>query len=137
MLKLFLVLSFVLLAMPRLAEPDDSDAWASEHQPIWSVGGHAKYRFLYQTWPADSLFRDVLGSTSADHFFETRLKLAASRDRWDLQADYQFIAAHADTLQLAERLPGSFLPSGEIASDDRRWWNLTYAFGDGDRSAID
>jgi len=136
MLKVFWVLALVLVAVPCLAEPDDSDASATQRQPLWSVGGHAKYRFLYQTWPADSLLRDILGSTSSDHFFETRLKLAASRNRWDFQVDYQFIAAHADTLRLAGRLPGSFLPGGEIASDDRRWWDLTYAFGDDDRTAI-
>jgi hypothetical protein len=136
MLKVFLILSFALMGIPCLAQHGESDTQGTEPQPIWSVGGHAKYRFLYQTWPADSLFRDFLGSSSADQYFETRLKLAASRDRWDFQADYQFIAAHADTLQLAGRLPGSFLPTGGIASDDRRWWNLTYAFGDNERSAI-
>ena len=136
MLKVFLFLSLVLSAITCLAEPDDGEAWTTEQPSIWSVGGHAKYRLMYQTWPAESLFRDLLGSTSSDHFFEARVKLAASGDRWDFQADYQFIGAHADTLGLAGRLPGSFLPVGEIASDDRRWWNLTYSFGDGDRSAI-
>ena len=136
MLKVFWALVLVLVAAPCVAEPRDSDAWAAQRQPLWTVGGHAKYRFLFQTWPADSLLRDILGSTSSDHFFETRLKLAASRNRWDFQADYQFIAAHADTLQLAGQLPGSFFATGEIANDDRRWWDLTYSFDDGDRSAV-
>jgi hypothetical protein len=137
MLRLLLFLLIVLHAAPSRAEPDDGDALASEHPPIWSVGGHAKYRFLYQTWPEESLFRDVLGPASTDHFFETRLKLSTARARWDFQADYQFIAAHSETLRLEGQLPGSFLPTGEIASDDRRWWNLTYAVGDDDdRSAI-
>ena len=136
MLAVFWALVLVLVAAPCVAEPRDSDAWAAQRQPLWTVGGHAKYRFLFQTWPADSLLRDILGSTSSDHFFETRLKLAASRNRWDFQADYQFIAAHADTLQLAGQLPGSFFATGEIANDDRRWWDLTYSFDDGDRSAV-
>jgi hypothetical protein len=126
MIKVFVLAAFGFLVLPCPAGAD---------QDV-TLGGHAKYRFLYQTWPPDSLFRDVLDSSSADHLFETRLKLTASSGRWDFQADYQFIAAHADTLRLGSGLPGSFLPSGEFASDDRRWWDLTYSFGDGDRTAF-
>ena len=79
---------------------------------------------------------DVLGSSAVDNTLETRLKLSARRDRWDFNADYQFIAIHADTLQLAESLPDSTLPINKVISDDRRWWNLTWSFGGDDKTAI-
>lgn len=130
----YVVLSLCLATLSCRAETAATGAMATGTD--WSVGGHAKYRLVYQTWPGDSLFRDALGSSSDSHFLETRLKLAADRDRWDFAADYQFIAAHADTLALPGDLPGSFGPSGDIASDERRWWNLTYRIGDDDRTAF-
>jgi len=39
------------------------------------------------------------------------------------------------TLSLAPDLPEAVLPLSSIISDDRRWWNLTYSYGD-DRTAI-
>ena len=136
MKALFIILSLCLLALTCRAEPATDDAEPIDTGIDWFVGGHAKYRLLYQTWPADSLFREALGSASDSHFLETRLKLAAARNRWDFAADYQFIAAHADTLRLAGDLPGSFGGGWDIASDDRRWWNLTYRVGDDDRTAF-
>jgi hypothetical protein len=101
-----------------------------------SIGGHAKYRFTRQSFPANSVYRDLLGSAAIDQSLETRLKLNARRERWDVVADYQFIAIHADTLPLAEQLPGSALPVNAVINDDRRWWNLTYGFGNDDRTAF-
>ena len=101
-----------------------------------SFGGHSKYQFLYQSYPQDSLFRDLLGSASTDHYLETRLNFAAAQQRWDFNVDYQFIAIHADTLLLAAGLPDSTLPVRSVISDERRWMNLTYSFGDADRTVF-
>ncbi|NNK31795.1 MAG: hypothetical protein HKP02_01645 [Xanthomonadales bacterium] len=95
-----------------------------------SLGGHSKLQFTAGFYPRDSVFRDLLGDHAVDASVETRLKFSASRARWDLKADYQFIAVHADTLRLAAGLPGSPLPLSTVINDDRRWWNLTTAFGD-------
>jgi len=95
-----------------------------------SIGGHAKYRFIHQSFPDDSVYRDLIGSAAIDQYLETRLKLSARRDRWDFKADYQLVAIHADSLRLAEQLPGSALPVNAVINDDRRWWNLTRSFGD-------
>lgn len=100
-----------------------------------NIGGHVKYRFTLQSFPDDSIYRDLLNPVAIDQSLETRLKLSARRDRWELVADYQFIAIHADTLPLAGRLPGSALPVNSVINDDRRWWNLTYSFGDDNRTA--
>lgn len=99
-----------------------------------TAGGHAKYQFVHQSWPDDSIFRELLGSSSTDQYLESRLKIDLADGPWDFEADYQFIAIDADSLLLADSLPGSPLPLQSVISDDRRWWNLTYRFGQDDRN---
>lgn len=94
------------------------------------TGGHLKARLTAQTFPEDSVFRDLLGSSGQDQDVEARVTLAADRGGWRFAADYQLIALHGDSLRLAETLPGSALPLDRVIDDDRRWWNLTYRFGD-------
>jgi hypothetical protein len=100
------------------------------------LGGHAKYRFTGQTYPADSLYRQAFGDAAADHALEARLTLSATRFRWDVRADYQAIALHGDSLQLAERLTGVALPVAWVIDDDRRWWDLTHSFDEDGRDAL-
>jgi hypothetical protein len=102
----------------------------------WTFGGHSKYQFIFLSYPENSIFRDALGSSAVDNILETRLKFSTSGERWDFKTDYQFIAIHADTLRLASALPGSALPLNNVINDDRRWWDLTYSFGDGEKSAF-
>jgi hypothetical protein len=92
----------------------------------WGFGGHLKYQFIYSTYPDNSAFRQVLGGSSVGNNLEARLKFSAYRNRWDFKADYQFIAVHSDTLELARHFPGAALPIGNVISDDRRWWDLTH-----------
>jgi hypothetical protein len=117
-------LALALAAVPAEAETE------------WSFGGHIKYQFIYIDYPENSIFNHVIGSGAVDNILETRLKFSARRERWDFDAHYQFIGIHADTLQLAESLPGSALPVNSVISDDRRWWNLTYSFGDENKTAF-
>jgi hypothetical protein len=117
-------LGLAMTAMPISAETE------------LSFGGHVKYQFIYIDYPQDSIFNDVLGSGAVDNNLETRLKFGARHEGWDFNADYQFIASHADTLPLAESLPDSSLPINQVISDDRRWWDLTYTFGDEDKTAF-
>jgi len=117
-------LGLALTAMPAVADTD------------WSFGGHLKYQFIYIDYPKNSIFNDAFGSGAMDNNLETRLKFSARRERWDFKADYQFIAIHADTLRLADSLPGSTLPVNQVISDERRWWDLTYTFGDDDKTAF-
>jgi hypothetical protein len=103
---------------------------------IVEFAGHVKYRFNHLQFPEDSLYREALGPSSLDHYLETRLRFTANRGRWDLEADYQFIAIRADTLRLAEDWPGSPAPAGRVISDDLRWWNLTWRSDEADRTVF-
>jgi hypothetical protein len=102
----------------------------------WGFGGHLKYQFIYQDYPPDSVFNELLGSHALDNNLEVRLKFSANREHWDFKADYQFIALHGDTLPLAAQLPGAPLPVNSVINDDRRWWNLTHSFGDEDKTVF-
>lgn len=130
----FLIFIILLLTGVSGAALADTEPPAEEarHTTDWSFSGHLKYQLLYQTYPDNSLFRDLLGSSSIDNNLELRLKASASRERWDFKADYQFIAIEGDSLPLSGLLPGASRPLNSVISDDRRWWNLTYSFGDTD-----
>jgi hypothetical protein len=118
------------------AEPDDApdagpDAEPRQGQTARQAGGHVKLQLTGQTFPGNSVFHQILGSSSLDQSLEVRLTLSAADGPWDVQADPQLIALHGDSLRLAEALPGAALPLNRIISDDRRWWDLTHEFGDG------
>ena len=118
------IAALVILATAPVAAQADAD-----------LGGHLKGRAEGAAYPADSLFRDVLGSTSRDLGVELRLKAAFRQDRWRFAADYQGIVVNADTLGLAA-LPGLELPAARVISDDRRWWDLTHTIGDPDGTLV-
>jgi hypothetical protein len=122
---LTLWLAFAVMGSATLLVTLPADANASD-----LVSGHVKYQFNYLGFPQNSAFRDVLGSSAFDNNLEARIKFNYRRDRWDFKADYQFIAIYSDTLELARSFPDSPLPVNSVINDDRRWWDLTYSFGD-------
>ena len=124
----------ILCGLPDLAGADNENTASGANQ--WRVGGHLKYQFIYMDYPQNSIFREALGAHALDNNLEARLNISSTRNRWDFKADYQFIALYSDTLSLASKLPGSALPVNSVISDDRRWWNLTYSFGDDDKTAM-
>jgi hypothetical protein len=137
MLKYFiiLILPFFLGLLPPktlLAQTGSS----SDPDLDWTFGGHLKYQFIYLNYPDNSVFHEFFGSSALNNNLEARLKFSATRDRWDFKADYQFIAIHADTLQLSGQLPGAPTPVNNVINDDRRWWNLTYSYGDDNKVAM-
>ncbi|MEE8338674.1 MAG: hypothetical protein V3R56_00940, partial [Xanthomonadales bacterium] len=106
---------------------------AVDPESDWDFSGHAKYQFIYSTYPGNSAFNPVLGGSALDNNLEVRLKFSAYRDRWDFNADYQFIAVYSDTLEATRHFPGAALPIGNAISDDRRWWNLTHTLENEDK----
>lgn len=102
----------------------------------WDFSGHAKYQFLYSTYPDSSAFNRVLGDSTLGNNLEVRLKFSTFRDRWDFKADYQLIARFDDTLELARDNSGNAIPIGNVTSDDRRWWNLTHTIESEGKKAL-
>jgi len=117
----------MLLAYSALACADETE---------WLFSGHIKYQATFVAYPGNSILREILGSNSLDNSLETRLKFSARRGNWDFKADYQYIGIYADSLKLSEDLPASPAPVNRVINDDRRWWDLTYSFGDDDKTAF-
>jgi hypothetical protein len=103
----------------------------------WPVkfAGHAKYFYVLTSYPDDSLFSDLIGSSGQDHQADVRLKFSTRQDDWDFKMDYQLIGVQGDTLELRTALNGGILP-GRIINDDRRWFDLSHTIHEGDRSAL-
>ncbi len=89
-------------------------------------GGHAKYQFLLNTFPDDSLFRDFVSSPSTDHNGDLRLKLDWQTKKVSLVSDYQLIAQHGDSISLANSLPGSVITTRPVPDDSTRLFNLSH-----------
>ena len=100
-------------------------------------GGHAKYLFLVNTFPDDSLFRDVIDTPSVDHFGDLRLKFGWQKDRVGLAADYQFIAGKGDGFVLASSLPGNLLIPRRVPSDQFRLMDLTHVISESSDSIVE
>ena len=66
----------------------------------YEVVGHTKLRAVAQSYPNDSIFRDIAGSTSVDIVGELRLNLSARSGGWSAQADYQLVGISSEFLGL-------------------------------------
>jgi hypothetical protein len=99
-------------------------------------GGHAKYLFLLNTFPDDSLFLDYIDSPAVDHYGDLRLKFDWQKDKVQLAADYQLIAAHGDGLILFSSLPGNVLISNTVPTDERRLFDLTQVISENSDSIL-
>ena len=100
----------------------------------YQYGGRAIVQGIGSTYPQDSLFEDIIGSSSKDLNAGARLALGADRGRWDVRADYQLLGLHGDSLEIGRSLPpgaGTF-SAGRVPNDDRRLFDLTYTLDDGD-----
>jgi hypothetical protein len=106
--------TLVLLLAAALAAADDN--------PL-DFDGHTKLRGVWQTYPGDSLFRDLAGSSSLDKIGEVRLNLGARASGWSLQADYQLLGIYSEFLSLG------------LPNDDRRLFDLTKVITDGSEHA--
>ena len=106
--------TLVLLLAAALAAADDN--------PL-DFDGHTKLRGVWQTYPGDSLFRELAGSSSLDTIGEVRLNLGARASGWSLQADYQLLGIYSEFLSLG------------LPNDDRRLFDLTKVITDGPEHA--
>ena len=90
----------------------------------YEFGGHTKLRLVGQSYPDDSLFRDLVGSTSLDGAGELRLNFSAKRDGWSFHSDYQLLGLYSE-----------FLPMG-MPNDDNRLFDLTKTISEGSDNAL-
>lgn len=99
-------------------------------------GGHAKYIYLLNTFPDDSLFLDYVESPAVDHYGDLRLKFGWKKNKIKLAADYQLVAQRGDSLVLAGSVPGQILLANTMADDDARLFDLTRVVTESDNSYL-
>ena len=99
-------------------------------------GGHAKYLFLLNTFPDDSLFHDFVDSPAVDHDGDLRLKFDWRKDNVSIVADYQLIAQYGDSIALANTLPGTVIIPNPVPNDDHRLFDLTHVISQDDNSIL-
>jgi len=88
--------------------------------------GHTKLRAVGQSYPDDSLFRELVGADALDVSGDLRLNFSASMNRWSFDAAYQLIGASGDNVRLGRTAPpGSFVSFTSLPDDKRRWFDLT------------
>lgn len=111
--SLLLLLLLLVLSAPAVADPGTE------------FGGHTKLRFVGQGYPANSAFRDEVGSGSIDLSAELRLNLKIDSDRWTFDSAWQLVGLQGEGL----RLTGT-------PNDDRRYFDLSDTIDDGSENAV-
>ena len=121
----FASLAMTLVFAAAVALADDSP---------FELGGHTKFRILGQSYPDDSLFRDLVGSSSLDAAGELRLNFSTKRQQWSFFADYQLLGLHSELLPLVAS-HREILPVG-LPNDDRRLFDFTKILSDSNENAV-
>ncbi len=109
----------IAVAVPGAALPQETE---------YDVGGHIKGRLLGQSFPDNSAFKQLVGSSALDIESDLRLNFEVSKGRWSFDAAYQLFAGYGDRINLAGLLPGG--PSNRLPNDDHRFFNLTHTIDD-------
>ena len=94
----------------------------------YDFGGHIKGRLLGQSFPDNSAFKQLLGSSALDIESDLRLNFEASKGRWSFDAAYQLFAGYGDRINPAGLLPGGL--GNRLPNDDHRFFNLTATIDD-------
>lgn len=109
-------------------------ALASE--TAYQFGGHTKFRFTGQKFPANSLLNDLSGSRSIDLASDLRLSLEVDRGAWSAEADYQLFALYGDRVEYTRQFPPELiLAFDRLPNDNRRLMQLTDVIRDEGRFA--
>jgi len=126
-LRAVAVFAGAVLAFAGVVLGDDATA---------SLTGRVSPQIALTTYPPDSAFEEIFGSTSADSAIDARFVFRAARYRWSLDIDYQLIGVYGDRLEFTRELPeglGILFP--HLPNDRTRLFDLTYVFTDSGKSA--
>jgi hypothetical protein len=103
----------------------------------YELGGHVKGRLSADSYPSDSFFHALTGSTSSALESDVRVKFLADRGAWSLDTAWQLYAGYGDRVELARALAGSAYPGADYPqNDDRRLMNLTDVLRDDGKSVM-
>lgn len=93
------------------------------------LGGHTKLNVTHQSYPTDSLFREIDGPRSTDVQGDLRLTPDWRYRGWTLDVDYQLVGQHRDSaIAAVGSLPAAAFAG--VPDDRRRWFDLTSVLDD-------
>ena len=100
------------------------------------LGGRISPQIVVATYPDESAFDEIFGSSSIDSAVDARVIFGAQSGRWNFDLDYQLVGLYADTLEFTRELPPELQILFPPLPDDRtRLFDLTHVFTDSGKSA--
>jgi hypothetical protein len=103
----------------------------------FDFGGRVSPQIAVATYPENSAFRDIFGSSSVDSAFDARVIFGAQRDRWSFDVDYQLVGIYADRLEFSRDLPPDLrILFPHLPTDRTRLFDLTHVFTDSGKTAV-
>jgi len=103
----------------------------------FDFGGHTKFRLTSTSFPDDSLFRDLAGSSAEDFGFDARLKVSWRSGGWGVQSDAQFAALYGETIEYSRGFDaGLQVLFPRLPTDERRLFDLTDIISDKGKRAV-
>ena len=113
-----------------------SEGVAGAGDTTFDFGGRISPQIAVATYPENSAFRDIFGSSSVDSAFDARVIFGARRNRWSFDVDYQFVGLYADRLELSRELPPELrILFPHLPTDRTRLFDLTHVFTDSGKTA--
>jgi hypothetical protein len=110
---------------------------ATAGDTTFDLSGRVSPQIAVTTYPEDSAFRDIFGSSSVDSAFDARVILGVRHDRWSFDVDYQLVGLYADRLEFTRELPPELKILFPHLPDDRtRLFDLTHVFYDEGKAAL-
>ncbi len=102
----------------------------------FDLGGRLSPQVAITTYPDNSVFGDIFGSSSVDSAFDARVVFGVQRDRWSFDIDYQLVGIYADRLEFTRELPTELrILFPHLPSDQNRLFDLTHVFTDSGKTA--
>jgi len=106
-------------------------------ETTFDLGGHVKPQFVATSYPDNSYFQDVFGSSSFDLNLDARVVLGVRRGGWSFDVDYQLIGLYGDRVEFTGELPVELrLLYPPLQNDRTRLFDLTYVLTDSGKSAV-
>jgi hypothetical protein len=121
-----MIVGFVLAAASTISAGDTT----------FDLRGRISPQLVVTTFPDDSAYNKVFGSSSVDSAVDARVIFGAQSGRWNFDLDYQLVGLYADTLEFTRELPPDLQILFPHLPDDRtRLFDLTHVFIDSGKTA--
>ena len=102
----------------------------------YDIGGRVSPQVAVTTYPDNSAFRDIFGSSSTSSAIDARVVFGLQQNRWSFDVDYQLVGVYADRLEFTRELPEELRILFPHLPDDRtRLFDLTHVITDSGKTA--